>query len=328
MVDDVLSSGPGWIVIYTTDAYGQPNQPIGHAAVKDGDNQMVMVPVDPTGAQGTLFAQLHVDKGTVGAFEYPGVDAPVMLGAKMIGSAFKITSGQAQTTAEPTTPGALEPSVTVSDQAIQNGTVTVGQIVSNGNWWLVIHRQNSDGTMGEYIGETLIKNGINTNVQVKINTSLATPVLYAMLHEDHGIIGVLEFPGPDNPVMVNGQMVAPTFNVSGLAQDVTINIQQASGSVSFLTDSKGKSLYLSLNDTPGTSNCNPTCLTLWKPLLVDKRIIAGPGVIQTNLGVILLQSGAHQVTYKGAPLYYYNKDINPGDTNGQGIDGVWFLVTP
>jgi hypothetical protein len=62
MVDEVVSSGPGWIVIYTTDAYGQPNQPIGHAAVKDGDNQMVMVPVDPMNAQGTLFAQLHVDK--------------------------------------------------------------------------------------------------------------------------------------------------------------------------------------------------------------------------------------------------------------------------
>jgi predicted lipoprotein with Yx(FWY)xxD motif len=182
--------------------------------------------------------------------------------------------------------------------------------------------------MGEYIGETLIKNGINTNVKVNINTSLATPVLYAMLHEDHGIIGVLEFPGPDNPVMVNGQMVAPTFNVSGLAQDVTINVQQASGGVAFLTDANGKSLYLSLNDTPGTSNCSPTCLTLWKPLLVDKRIIAGPGVKQANLGVILLQSGAHQVTYKGAPLYYYYKDVNPGDTNGQGIDGVWFLVTP
>jgi predicted lipoprotein with Yx(FWY)xxD motif len=206
--------------------------------------------------------------------------------------------------------------------------VTIPQIVSNGNWWLVIHRQNSDGTMGEYIGETLIKNGINTNVEVKINMSLATPVLYAMLHEDHGIIGVLEFPGPDVPVMVNGQMVAPTFNVTGLAQDVTINIQKASGSVSYLTDAQGNSLYLSLNDTPGTSNCSPACLTLWKPLLVNKRVIAGPGVLQANLGVILLKSGAHQVTYKGAPLYYYYKDVNPGDTNGQGVGGVWFLVTP
>jgi predicted lipoprotein with Yx(FWY)xxD motif len=326
MVDDVVSSGPGWIVIYSTDGYGQPAQPIGHAAVKDGDNPMVMVTVDPMSAQGTLFAQLHVDKGTVGTFEFPGPDAPVMLGAKMIGSAFKITSGQ--TAAATTVPGALQPSITVSDQVIQNGTVTIAQIVSNGNWWLVIHKQNSDGTMGEYIGETLIKNGINTNVVVKINMSLATPVLYAMLHEDHGVIGVLEFPGPDVPVMVNGQMVAPTFNVTGLVQDVTINIKKASGSVSYLTDAQGNSLYLSLNDTPGTSNCSPTCLTLWKPLLVNKRVIPGPGVLQVNLGVILLQSGARQVTYKGAPLYFYYKDMNPGDTNGQGIGGVWFLVTP
>lgn len=326
MVDEVISSGPGWIVIYTTDAYGQPNQPIGHAAVKDGDNQMVMVPVDPMNAQGTLFAQLHVDKGTVGTFEFPGPDAPVMVGAKMIGSTFKITSGQ---TAAPTSmPGALQPSITVSDQALQNGTVTIAQIVSNGNWWVVIHRQNSDGTMGPYIGYAMVKNGINTNVVVKIDTSLATPVLYAMLHEDHGIIGKLEFPGPDNPVYVNGQMVAPPFNVTGLVQDVTINIQKASGSVSFLTDGQGNSLYLSLNDAPGISNCSPACLTVWKPLLAEKRVNAGPGVLQANLGVILLQSGAHQVTYKGAPLYYYYKDINPGDTNGQGIGGAWFLVTP
>jgi predicted lipoprotein with Yx(FWY)xxD motif len=182
--------------------------------------------------------------------------------------------------------------------------------------------------MGEYIGETLIKNGINTNVVVKVNTSLATPVLYAMLHEDHGIIGVLEFPGPDVPVMLNGQMIAPTFNVTGLVQDITINVQKASGAVAYLTDGQGNSLYISLNDTPGTSNCNPVCLTMWKPVLVSRRVVAGDGVLQSNLGVIILPSGAHQVTYRGAPLYTYYKDIKPGDTNGQGIDGVWFLVTP
>jgi len=25
---------------------------------------------------------------------------------------------------------------------------------------------------------------------------------------------------------------------------------------------------------------------------------------------------------------FHLKDVNPGDTNGQGIGGVWFLVTP
>jgi predicted lipoprotein with Yx(FWY)xxD motif len=326
-VDEVVSSGPGWIVIYTTDGYGKPVDPIGHAAVHDGDNQMVMVPVDPAKAQGTLYAQLHVDSGTVGTFEYPGPDAPVMVGVQMIGNTFNITSGQP--VAGSTTPNVLQPSVTVADQAIQNGTVTIPQIVSNGSWWMVIHRQNPDGTMGEYIGYTLIKPGINTDVVVKIDMDLVTPVLYAMLHEDHDPLGRLDFPGPDVPVMDSkGQMIAPPFNVTGLAQDITINIQKVSDTVSYLVDGNGKSLYIFLKDTPGKSNCTGACLTLWKPVLVTGRLIPGSGVAQANLGVISLPDGTHQATYLGAPLYIYYKDIHPGDTNGQGLDGVWFLVTP
>lgn len=326
MVDEVVSAGPGWIVIYTTNANGQPDQPIGHAAVKDGNNQGVLVQVDTTKAQGTLYTLLHADKGTIGTFEFPGVDEPVMVGVQMIASTFKITSGQATT--GPATPAVLLPSIVVSNQAVKDGTVSVSQVVSYGNWWLVIHRQNPDGSMGEYIGNTLLKNGVNTNVVVKIDLKRATPVLYAMLHEDHGVIGVLEFPGPDVPVMVNGQMITPKFNLAGLTQDVTINIQKVSNTVSYLTDGQGMSLYISLQDAPEKSNCNATCLTLWQPLLVNGKIIAGSGVTLANLGIITLPDGTHQVTYLGAPLYTYTKDVNPGDTNGHGVDGIWFLVAP
>lgn len=344
MVDEVTSSEPGWIVIYTIDSYGQPDQPIGHAAVNAGINLMVAVPVDPAKAQGTLYAQLHVDTGMSGTFEYPGVDAPVMEGLKMIASPFQITSQPAPiataTMVMTTTPittetpvanavvVALQPSVIVSDQAVLSGTVTIAQVVSNGNWWLVIHRQNSNGAMGEYIGQTLIKNGINTNVVVKINMDQATPVLYAMLHEDHDPIGVLQFPGPDVPVMVDGQMVVLSFNVTGLAQDITIRIRKISDTISFLTDGEGNSLYITTRDTPGKSNCSVDCRKVWKPLLANGSILPGEGVAAQNLGVILLPDGTRQITYLGAPLYYYSKDDNPGDTNGQGVDGVWFLVAP
>ncbi|MBT8143965.1 MAG: thiol oxidoreductase, partial [Gammaproteobacteria bacterium] len=33
-----------------------------------------------------------------------------------------------------------------------------------------------------------------------------------------------------------------------------------------------------------------------------------------------------QVTYQGRPLYFYAGDANPGDTNGQGLGGVWWTV--
>jgi predicted lipoprotein with Yx(FWY)xxD motif len=326
-VDDAVSVGPGWVVIYTTTGSGQPDQAIGHAPVVDGDNRNIAVTVDPSMAHGTLIALLQVDAGVIGTYEYPGPDAPVMVGVQMIASTFKITTGQPSTVGAGT-PVVLPPSITVADQAIQNGTVTIHQIVSNGNWWLVIHRQNPDGTMGEYIGQKLITNGINTDVVVRINMNLATPVLYAMLHEDNPPIGELDFPGSDVPVMVNGQMVAPSFNVTGLNQDVTIDIHKVSDTVSFLTDGQGNSLYISLKDTPGKSNCTGACLNSWKPLLAAARVIPAAGVSQANLGVITLSNGTHQVSYLGAPLYYYYKDVNPGDTLGQGVGGVWFLVTP
>ncbi|HVP20766.1 MAG TPA: hypothetical protein VMS73_02780 [Anaerolineaceae bacterium] len=324
-VDEVVSAGPGWIVIYTTNANGQPDQPIGHAAVKDGENFNVVVPVDPTKAKGTLYAQLQVDAGTVGVFESPGADAPVMVGVQMIASTFKISANAA---GGPASPVILQPSITVSDQVLESATVTAAQVVSNGNWWLVIHRQNPDGAMGAIIGSALLKNGVNKDVVVKIDLSKATPFLYAALNEDHGVIGQLEYPGPDVPVMVNGILINQKFALIGLVQDVTIDIQKVSNTVSYLTDGNGMSLYISLKDVQGKSNCSAACLATWRPVLVNGKIIPGAGVNVARLGVITLPDGTHQVTYLGAPLYTYSKDVNPGDTNGHGVDGVWFLVVP
>ena len=36
----------------------------------------------------------------------------------------------------------------------------------------------------------------------------------------------------------------------------------------------------------------------------------------------------HQVAYNDIPLYYYAGDEQPGDINGQGVGGVWFIVPP
>ena len=78
---------------------------------------------------------------------------------------------------------------------------------------MVIHNQ-VNGNIGDPIGETQLNTGDNKNIVVKIDPTKATPVLYAMLHVDAGTVGKYEFPGPDVPVMLNGQMLSPGFKAT------------------------------------------------------------------------------------------------------------------
>ena len=38
--------------------------------------------------------------------------------------------------------------------------------------------------------------------------------------------------------------------------------------------------------------------------------------------------GKKQVTYNDIPLYYFAQDDEAGDTYGQGVGGIWFVVHP
>jgi hypothetical protein len=106
--------------------------------------------------------------------------------------------------------------VTVSDQEIVNGTITIESIDAAQDGWVVIHAQAS-GNPGPDVGHAAVTAGNNTNVVVNIDVSRATPVLYAMLHIDAGALGTYEFPGADVPAAGEQADVNPTFNVTNLA---------------------------------------------------------------------------------------------------------------
>jgi hypothetical protein len=124
----------------------------------------------------------------------------------------------------PAARAAAAPSVVVSDQADKDDTVTIDKVESSGPGWIVIHIE-SNGGPGPVIGYAAVKDGVNTNVVVKIDSYSATPVLFAMLHTDAGKVGVYEFPGADVPVMSNGKMVSPPFKVSDLDMRVVVRRQ-------------------------------------------------------------------------------------------------------
>ncbi len=97
---------------------------------------------------------------------------------------------------------------------------------------------------------------------------------------------------------------------------------------SFLVDDKGMTLYLFTEDLPNTTVCYDKCATAWPPLLTTGDPAAGDGVDASLFGTTTRKDGTIQVTYKGWPLYYYEKDKAPGDVTGQEVGGVWFVVSP
>ena len=91
-------------------------------------------------------------------------------------------------------------------------------------------------------------------------------------------------------------------------------------------DGQGLTLYIFTKDGPDQSNCNASCMANWPPLLTEGNPILGPGTDDSKLGTTLLADGRQIFTYDHMPLYYYAGDSNPGDVNGQGVGGVWYMV--
>lgn len=93
-----------------------------------------------------------------------------------------------------------------------------------------------------------------------------------------------------------------------------------------LVDGDGRTLYVFDNDTEGQSACTGGCLDAWPPLAGTPT--AGDGVDESLLSTITRDDGTTQATIGGSPLYYFASDTGPGDTNGQGVGDVWWVVDP
>lgn len=95
-----------------------------------------------------------------------------------------------------------------------------------------------------------------------------------------------------------------------------------------LVDDAGMTLYVFEPDEQGDSTCYDDCAANWPPLLTEADPQAAEGVDTTLLATAERTDGTTQVTYDGWPLYLFGGDEAPGDTNGQGINDVWWMVDP
>ena len=125
-------------------------------------------------------------------------------------------------------------------------------------------------------------------------------------------------------------METPTGGIP-VTGEATVQVSNSTDHGSILTDGNGMALYVFMNDTQnsGTSACSDTtCTSQWTPLESQGSPAAGDGVDASKLGTITRDDGTMQVTYNGWPLYLYTGDSAAGDTNGQGMNSMWYLVSP
>lgn len=92
---------------------------------------------------------------------------------------------------------------------------------------------------------------------------------------------------------------------------------------SFLTDLRGRSLYIFDNDVKGVSTCYSACAAAW-PFYTA----SSPATLPKNITFSKRTDKSLQYSYKGRPLYYFILDIRSGDVLGDGLEGIWHLAKP
>ena len=96
----------------------------------------------------------------------------------------------------------------------------------------------------------------------------------------------------------------------------------------YVVDASGRSLYMFTKDTARKSACTGACAKTWPPYLTSGKPTAGSGVSGSKVGTLKRGNGSMQVTYYGHPLYRYAADTAKGQTRGEGVGSLWYLVTP
>lgn len=119
----------------------------------------------------------------------------------------------------------------------------------------------------------------------------------------------------------------PTASSSGsLIKTATATVNGMSETI--LTNAHGMTLYYRTSDVLPSTVCSGGCAGVWPPLVASSSgtptsVASLPGKL-----TVVADANGNQVVYNGHPLYTYSGDTGPGQTSGEGIGGIWHVVTP
>lgn len=98
-----------------------------------------------------------------------------------------------------------------------------------------------------------------------------------------------------------------------------------------IVDDEGRTVYLFEKDEPDESYCHDACASVWPPLTTSRAPVIEAPLDSSKVTLLKRGGGLMQVVYAGHPLYYYQGDSDPKDTNGQEKDQFgarWYTLRP
>ncbi len=190
-IDAAAAPGPAWIVIHN-DQDGELGEIVGFFPLSAETTYPLTMTIQWRDALPQLQAVIYQDAGERGRFE-PDTDTPLVIQGQTIATPFHAN---------------LPLNVTVLDQPVVDGTITVERVVSNGPGWLVVYNDDN-GQPGLIIGFVPLEPGLNTAVTIPLQENILTFTLYLWLHEDSGTPGEFDYPVGDDVVRVDGRLPTP-----------------------------------------------------------------------------------------------------------------------
>jgi predicted lipoprotein with Yx(FWY)xxD motif len=96
-----------------------------------------------------------------------------------------------------------------------------------------------------------------------------------------------------------------------------------------VVDKNGMTVYRFMKDSawPMKTACTGECLEKW-PVVAPVEKNDTVGILKKGFVTFDRPDGIVQQTIDCWPIYTFKGDAKPGDTNGQGVGGTWYAVSP
>lgn len=193
VVERAFINAPGWIAVFS-NFEGFTDRLLGVAPLEAGENTMITVPIEPSNTTDILHVLLHEDVGVEGQFDYPADDPPLRgEDDRPLFFSFETDTGNY---------------VVTRDQTLgEEGTLEVPLVVTDLATWVTVWT-DEEGQRGDIIGQTLVERGVQRDVAVEIDAEAATETLHVVLHQDAGELGEFEYPGPDEILLREREVIS------------------------------------------------------------------------------------------------------------------------